>query len=135
MPGFEDIRLVFDATSAGAHLKHAKLCATGDGSSTSPPPPSARTACPVVNLEDHIDQPNVNMVTCGGQATVPIVAAVTSRRRCPTPRSCRRSSSRRSGHPRQHRRVHRDDRQRPQAAWAAPRSKAIIILNPAEPPS
>ena len=81
---------------------------------------------------------NVNMITCGGQATIPMVAAVSPRgRRCRTPRSSRRSSSHvgRPGHPRQHRRVHPDDGRRASRRSAAPSAgKAIIILNPAEPP-
>ena len=77
MPDFDDIRLVFDATSAGAHAKHWEVLRhTGVRVLDLTPAAIGPFCVPVVNLEDHIDEPNLNMVTCGGQATVPIVAAV-----------------------------------------------------------
>ena len=77
MPDFDDIRLVFDATSAGAHAKHWEVLRhTGVRVLDLTPAAIGPFCVPVVNLEDHIDAPNLNMVTCGGQATVPIVAAV-----------------------------------------------------------
>ena len=91
---------------------------------------------PAVNLDEHLDAANVNMVTCGGQATIPIVAAVSRSTRCPTPRSSPRSPRSRparapaptsTSSPRPPR-GHRGGRRRGQ------RGKAIIVLNPAEPP-
>src|ERR1700758_1866959 len=77
MPHFDDIRLVFDASSAGAHAKHWNKLRDNDVRVLDLTPAAIGPFCvPVVNLEDHIDERNLNMVTCGGQATVPIVAAV-----------------------------------------------------------
>ena len=77
MPHFDDIRLVFDATSAAAHAKHWNKLRDNDVRVLDLTPAAIGPFCvPVVNLEDHIDERNLNMVTCGGQATVPIVAAV-----------------------------------------------------------
>ena len=77
MPHFDDIGLVFDATSAGAHVKHWQVLRhTGVRVLDLTPAAIGPFCVPVVNLEDHIDAPNLNMATCGGQATVPIVAAV-----------------------------------------------------------
>ena len=77
LPDFDDIRLVFDATSAGAHARHWEVLRhTGVRVLDLTPAAIGPFCVPVVNLEDHIDAPNLNMVTCGGQATVPIVAAV-----------------------------------------------------------
>ncbi len=77
MREFADIKLAFDATSAAAHRANlAALRDTGirmlDLTAASIGP----FCVPVVNLDDHLDAPNLNMVTGGGQATVPIVAAV-----------------------------------------------------------
>jgi acetaldehyde dehydrogenase len=77
MPHFGDIRIVFDTTSADTHRDNwAKLADTGvrmlDLTTASIGP----FCVPAVNPDDHLDAPNLNMVTGDGQATVPIVAAV-----------------------------------------------------------
>lgn len=77
LPDFVDIKLVFDATSAGAHRANwAQLEPTGVRMIDLTPASVGPYCIPVVNLNEHLDAPNLNMVTCGGQATVPIVAAV-----------------------------------------------------------
>ncbi len=74
---FADVELVFDATSAGAHLHHnAVLQKHGKRILDLTPAAIGPYVVPTVNLDEHLDAPNLNMVTCGGQATVPIVAAV-----------------------------------------------------------
>jgi acetaldehyde dehydrogenase len=77
MPHFADITLAFDATSATAHRANwAAVRDTGIRMLDLTPASIGPFCVPVVNLDDHLDEPNLNMVTCGGQATVPIVAAV-----------------------------------------------------------
>ena len=91
---------------------------------------------PPVNGEEHVGAMNVNMITCGGQATIPMVAAV-SRAATGVVRRDRRLGLvglRRPGHPRQHRRVHPHHGRGVETIGGAERGKAIIILNPAEPP-
>lgn len=73
MPEFADIDIVFDATSAGAHVKNdaALREAKPDIRLIDLTPAAIGPYCvPVVNLEENVDQLNVNMVTCGGQATI-----------------------------------------------------------------
>ena len=77
LPHFSDIKLVFDPTSATAHRANwAALEPTGVRMLDLPPAAVGPYCVPVVNLDEHLDASNLNMVTCGGQATVPIVAAV-----------------------------------------------------------
>jgi acetaldehyde dehydrogenase len=77
LPEFADVELVFDATSAGAHRHNdAVLRAHGRTVVDLTPAAIGPYVVPPVNLEEHLHETNVNMVTCGGQATVPIVAAV-----------------------------------------------------------
>lgn len=81
LPVFDDIDIVFDATSAAAHVRNdAFLRRYKPGIRMVDLTPAAIGPCcvPVVNGEDHLDALNVNMVTCGGQATIPMVAAVAS---------------------------------------------------------
>src|SRR5207237_9262387 len=79
LPVFADIDIVFDATSAGAHVKNdAFLRSLKPGIRMVDLTPAAigPYCIPVVNGDAHLDALNVNMVTCGGQATIPMVAAV-----------------------------------------------------------
>ena len=79
LPVFNEIDIVFDATSAGAHVKNdAFLRALKPSLRMIDLTPAAigPYCIPVVNGDRHADAPNVNMVTCGGQATIPMVAAV-----------------------------------------------------------
>ena len=79
MPEFEDVEIVFDATSAGAHRHHDEvLRPLGRTLIDLTPAAVGPYVVPSVNGDEHLSSPNVNMVTCGGQATIPIVAAVSS---------------------------------------------------------
>jgi len=137
MPHFDDIRLVFDATSAGAHAKHWSMLRDKDVRVLDLTPAAIGPFCvPVVNLGDHIDAPNLNMVTCGGQATVPIVAAV-SQAALVSYAEIVSSISAKSAGPGT--RANIDEFTETTATalkvvGGAQRSKAVIILNPADPP-
>jgi acetaldehyde dehydrogenase (acetylating) len=137
MPGFGDIRLVFDATSAGAHARHWELLRHNGIRVIDLTPAAIGPFCvPVVNLNDHIDAPNLNMATCGGQATVPIVAAVNESAPVSYAEIVSSISSKSAG---PGTRANIDEFIETTAAalkvvGGAQRSKAVIILNPADPP-
>jgi acetaldehyde dehydrogenase len=79
-----DFRLVFEATSARVHREHAPILRElGLHTIDLTPAAIGPSVVPTVNIEGHLHEWNVNMVTCGGQATVPIVAAVTSETEVP----------------------------------------------------
>ena len=87
-------------------------------------------------MHELADQPNVNLVTCGGQATIPIVAAIARVAPVPMPRSS--PASRANRRDREPARTSTSSRRRPRAGiervGGARKGKAIIVLNPAEPP-
>ena len=132
------VNIVFDATSAGAHARHNELCQADGKQIVDLTPAAIGPYCvPVVNLEDHLGEANVNMVTCGGQATIPIVAAVGSVAESVPYAEIVASVSSRSAGPGT--RANIDEFTRTTArgievVGGAERGKAIIILNPAEPP-
>src|SRR5688572_16816062 len=77
MPGFEDVAIVFDASSAASHARHAAVLREHSKQVVDLTPAAIGPyVVPAVNLHDVSDAPNLNMVTCGGQATIPTVAAV-----------------------------------------------------------
>ena len=77
MDEYQDTSIFFDATSAGAHSMHHDLIAKDGKQMIDLTPAAIGPYCvPVVNLSEHLKEQNVNMVTCGGQATIPMVAAV-----------------------------------------------------------
>lgn len=137
MPEFGGIKLAFDATSATAHRDNwAALRDNGirmlDLTSASIGP----FCVPVVNLDDHLDAPNLNMVTCGGQATVPIVAAVGKARIVSYAETVSSISAKSAG---PGTRANIDEFIETTATalevvGGARRGKAVIILNPADPP-
>lgn len=138
MPGFADIKVVFDATSAGAHARHdAVLRAHGKKIIDLTPAAIGPHTVPVVNLEKNLNEPNVNMVTCGGQATIPMVYAVKRVATRLVYGEIVASVSSRSAGPGT--RANIDEftettRAAIETVGGAERGKAIIILNPAEPP-
>ncbi|MBK3529829.1 acetaldehyde dehydrogenase (acetylating) [Streptomyces sp. MBT67] len=134
---FADVEIVFDATSAGAHRHHDEvLRSLGRRVVDLTPAALGPYVVPPVNGDDHLDAPNVNMVTCGGQATIPIVAAVGAVTPVHYGEIVASISSRSAG---PGTRANIDEFTETtssaiQKVGGAARGKAIIVLNPAEPP-
>ncbi len=132
-----EIGVVFDATSAGAHKRHSDVVtAAGKVMIDLTPAAIGPYVIPVVNGDEHLDAPNVNMVTCGGQATIPIVAAVSSVATVHYAEIVASISSKSAG---PGTRANIDEFTETtslgiEKVGGAARGKAIIILNPAEPP-
>lgn len=134
---YDEIGIVFDATSAYAHKLHdAALRADGKRVVDLTPAAIGPFTVPPVNMEQHLDEGNLNMVTCGGQATIPMVAAVAQVAKVHYAEIVASVSSRSAG---PGTRANIDEFTRTTArgievVGGATRGKAIIILNPAEPP-
>ncbi|ODU61106.1 MAG: acetaldehyde dehydrogenase (acetylating) [Comamonadaceae bacterium SCN 68-20] len=139
LPVFDDIDFVFDATSAGAHVHNdAFLRSLKPGLRMIDLTPAAigPYCIPVVNGEKHLDALNVNMVTCGGQATIPLVAAV-SRVAVVHYGEIVASISSKSAGPGTRANIDEFTETTSKAievVGGARKGKAIIVLNPAEPP-
>lgn len=139
LPEFQEIDIVFDATSAGAHVKNEALLRAYKPNIRliDLTPAAIGPYCvPVVNLDKNIEALNVNMVTCGGQATIPIVAAVSKVAKVHYAEIIASISSKSAG---PGTRANIDEftettSKALETVGGAAKGKAIIVLNPAEPP-
>ncbi|AZC27382.1 MULTISPECIES: acetaldehyde dehydrogenase (acetylating) [Pseudomonas] len=139
MPEFSAIDIVFDATSAAAHQHHEAVLRQAKPSIRliDLTPAAIGPYCiPVVNLEQHLDSLNLNMVTCGGQATIPMVAAISRVAPVHYAEIVASIASKSAG---PGTRANIDEftettRHAIETIGGAARGKAIIVMNPAEPP-
>jgi acetaldehyde dehydrogenase len=132
-----ELDLVFDATSARAHPEHAEMLAErGIRSVDLTPAALGPAVIPPVNLSQHLDAHDVNLVTCGAQATVPLVAAIARVAPVSYAEIVSTISSRSAG---PGTRQNIDEftlatARSLETVAGAERGKAIILLNPADPP-
>jgi len=138
MDQWKDIKIIFDATSAKAHLYNwDKIKAFPDKKMIDLTPAAIGPyLVPPVNFSDHTDVSNLNMVTCGGQATIPIVAAVNRVAKVHYGEIVASIASKSAG-PGTRANIDEFTETTSQAiekVGGAERGKAIIVLNPAEPP-
>jgi acetaldehyde dehydrogenase len=133
----DEIDLAFDATSAASHAQHARLLAgRGIRSVDLTPAALGPAVVPPVNLTAHRDEPEINLVTCGAQATIPIVAALSRVADVAYAETVSTVASRSAG-PGTRQNIDEFTTATARALEAiggAREAKAIIILNPADPP-
>ncbi|MFT4021453.1 MAG: acetaldehyde dehydrogenase (acetylating) [Acinetobacter sp.] len=137
LPCFKDIKIVFDATSAHAHAHHNEVLQQhGIQVIDLTPAAIGPYVVPVVNLDEHLDTANINMVTCGGQATIPIVHAVSQVAKVHYAEIIASIASKSAG-PGTRANIDEFTETTSKAieeVGRAQKGKAIIIMNPAEPP-
>ena len=137
MSEWEEIALVLDATSAGAHKHNAALCERDKKIIVDLTPAAIGPyVVPVVNMDEHLDATNINMVSCGGQATIPMVHAVNRVAKVKYAEIVASISSKSAG---PGTRANIDEFTETtskglEVVGGATQGKAIIVLNPAEPP-
>lgn len=132
-----EVQIVFDATSASAHLQHAPvLKAAGKIVFDMTPAAVGPFVVPCVNLDQLQDADNFNMVTCGGQATIPIAYAINQAAGSEYTEivACISSKSAGPGTRASIDEFTQTTAKGLKAVGGAAKSKAIIVLNPAEPP-
>jgi len=135
----DDVQIAFDATSAYVHKENSdKLTARGVMVIDLTPAAIGPFCVPPVNLREHLGQQvmNVNMVTCGGQATIPMIAAIASVQPVAYAEIVATISSKSAG-PGTRKNIDEFTRTTSAAIeriGGAKKGKAIIIINPAEPP-
>ncbi len=129
--------IVFEATTAKAHMQHAPLLREAKKIAIDLTPAAVGPyVIPLVNLNQHIGEPNVNLVSCGGQATVPLVHALRETGPVQYAEIVATIASKSAGlGTRQNIDEFTDTTARGlEKIGGAKRGKAIIVLNPAEPP-
>ncbi|NKB20846.1 MAG: acetaldehyde dehydrogenase (acetylating) [Alphaproteobacteria bacterium] len=137
MDVFKDVEILFDATSAKAHAYHDKIAREhGKQIIDMTPAATGPYVVPVVNIDEHLMAPNINMVSCGGQATIPMVDAVQKVAKVHYAEIVASISSKSAG---PGTRANIDEftvttATGLEAVGGADRGKAIIVLNPADPP-
>jgi acetaldehyde dehydrogenase len=132
-----NIQIIFDATSAYAHVRHAKMLREASRIAIDLTPAARGPyVIPPVNLNEHIDESNVNLITCGGQATIPLVYAVSRVTPVPYAEMVSTIASLSAG-PGTRQNIDEftfTTARGLEVIGGAKKGKAIIILNPADPP-